>query len=114
MGALPVLSYARALHEAFQDWPSWVNTSLVDFVTVMNYSADPAEYERWNAVAKAKVTDVRKLYLGTPAYKLVQNPKIFETEWQACEKSGAALCAVFHYGSLLENSVLERPLLGER
>ncbi len=114
VSATGCMSYARALHEAFQDWPSWVNTSLVDFVTVMNYSADPAEYERWNAVAKAKVTDVRKLYLGTPAYKLVQNPKIFETEWQACEKSGAALCAVFHYGSLLENSVLERPLLGER
>ena len=105
------MSYARALHEAFQDWPSWVNTGLVDFVTVMNYSADPAEYARWSAVAVSKVLDPKKLYLGAPAYKLVKSPDIFEQEWRSCERSGAALCAVFHYGSLLENPELKKPLI---
>ena len=113
VSATGCMSYARALHEAFQDWPSWVNGGLVDFVTVMNYSKDPAEYARWNEVAKSKVTDFKKLYFGTPAYKLVRAPEIFETEWQSCEKSGAALCAVFHYGSFLENTALEKPLLRE-
>ncbi len=113
VSATGCMSYARALHEAFQDWPSWVNTGLVDFVTVMNYSADPEEYARWNAVALSKVSAPGKLYFGAPAYKLVKMTKVFKTEWQSCEKSGAALCAVFHYGSLLENVALEEPLLIE-
>ena len=113
VSATGCMSYARALQEAFQDWPSWVNTGLVDFVTVMNYSADPEEYTRWNAVAVSKVSDPKKLYLGAPAYKFVRFPEIFGKEWQSCEKSGAALCAVFHYGSLLENSALEKPLLSQ-
>ena len=113
VSATGCMSYDRAFHEAFQDWPSWVNRGLVDFVTVMNYSADPAEYERWNGVAKSKVSGLKRLYLGVGAYKLVRLPDIFAKEWQSCEKSGAALCAVFHYGSILENAALEKPLLGE-
>ena len=110
VSATGCMSYVRALYEAFQDWPSWANSGLVDFVTVMNYSPDPAEYERWNEVAKAKVSDRTRLYLGIGAYKLVRSPEIFEKEFRSCEESGSGLCAVFHYGSLLENPVLERPL----
>ncbi len=113
VSATGCMSYARALHEAFQDWPSWANRGLVDFVTVMNYSKDPAEYERWNGVAKAKVPDLNRLYLGVGAYKLVRSPEIFEKEFRSCEDSGSRLCAVFHYGSLLENAVLEGPLLSQ-
>lgn len=112
ISATGCMSYARALHEAFQDWPSWVNSGLVDFVTVMNYSPDPEEYDRWSNVAKTKVTDLRKLYLGVGAYKLVRLPEIFKKEWQFCEQSGSGLCAVFHYGSLFENAALQEPLLG--
>jgi uncharacterized lipoprotein YddW (UPF0748 family) len=114
VSATGCMSYARALHEAFQDWPSWVNKGLVDFVTVMNYSADPEEYARWNSVALGKVSAPGKLYFGVPAYKLVKTPEVFRTEWRSCETSGAALCAVFHFGSVLENPVLERPLFEQR
>ena len=113
VSATGCMSYARALLEAFQDWPSWVNSGLVDFVTVMNYSPDPAEYERWNGIAKAKVPDLKRLYFGVGAYKLVRSPEVFEREFQSCEESGSDLCAVFHYGSLLENPVLEKPLLSQ-
>lgn len=113
VSATGCMSYARALHEAFQDWPSWLNTGLVDFVTVMNYSADPEEYARWNEVARSKVKDPGKLYFGVGAYKLLKTPEIFGEEWRSCETSGTALCAVFHYGSLLENPALEKPLFSE-
>jgi uncharacterized lipoprotein YddW (UPF0748 family) len=111
VSATGCMSYARALHEAFQDWPSWANSGLVDFVTVMNYSPDPAEYERWSEVVKAKVSDRARWYLGVGAYKLARLPEIFGREFRVCEKSGSGLCAVFHYGSLLENPALEKPLL---
>ncbi len=105
------MSYSRALYEAFQDWPSWINTGVVDFVTVMNYSADPGEYGRWNAVAQSKVTDLHKLYFGVGAYKLLKLPGIFKKEFQSCEASGAGLCAVFHYGSLLEAPELQKTVI---
>ncbi len=113
VSATGCMPYVRALDESFQDWPGWLNGGLVDFVTVMNYSPDLTEYERWNAVAKSKVSDLSKLYLGVGAYKLVYSPGTFEKEFRSCEQSGASLCAVFHYGSLLENHALERPLLNE-
>jgi len=113
VSATGCMSYVRALHEAFQDWPSWVNSGLVDFVTVMNYSPDPVEYERWSGVAKEKVTDCARLYSGVGAYKLVRSPEIFEKEFRCCEGSGIGLCAVFHYGSLLENPSLEGPLFSQ-
>ena len=111
VSATGCMSYERALYEAFQDWPSWVNGGLIDFVTVMNYSPDPAEYARWNRVAKSKVRNPQKLYFGVGAYKLLKSPEIFGEEWRSCEDSGNALCAVFHYGSLLENPALEKPVL---
>ena len=111
ISATGCMSYARALDEAFQDWPSWVNGGLVDFVTLMNYSPDPEEYERWNAFARRKVTDPSKLYLGVGAYKLVYSSEIFKEEFRSCEGTGAPFCVVFHYGSLLENHALEKPLL---
>ena len=111
VSATGCMSYARALQEAFQDWPSWVNTGLVDFVTVMNYSKDPDEYERWNGVAKSKVSTPHRLYFGVGAYKLGHSPEIFEKEFRSCEESGGGLCAIFHYGSLLDSPALEKPLL---
>ncbi|MFH1799343.1 MAG: family 10 glycosylhydrolase [Candidatus Omnitrophota bacterium] len=111
VSATGCMSYVRALHEAFQDWPSWVNSGLVDFVTVMNYSPDPAEYEQWTGVAKDKVSDRTRLYMGVGVYKLVHAPEVFEKEFRSCAESGIGLCAVFHYGSLLENPALEKPLL---
>lgn len=110
VSATGCMSYARALFEAFQDWPSWVNSGLVDFVTVMNYSPDPVEYGKWTEVAKAKVKDLRRMYQGVGAYKLVRSPEIFEKEFQICEEAKIGLCAVFHYGSILENPELGRPL----
>ncbi len=105
------MSYTRALYEAFQDWPSWVNAGLVDFVTVMNYSADPEEYERWNSLVRSKVTDLHKLNFGVGAYKLLRSPGIFTKEFRSCEETGQGLCAVFHYGSLLENPALAEVLV---
>ena len=108
-GCMP---YIRAYHEAFQDWSTWVDSGLVDFVTVMNYSADPLEYARWNETIKSKVIDSGKLKMTVGAYKFIKTPKIFEEELRICEKSDQT-CAIFHYGSLLENSRLYNSLLSQ-
>lgn len=105
-GCMP---YSRAYHEAFQDWAAWVNEGIVDFVVSMNYSGDPKEYERWNKSLRTKVEDFSKVKLGVGAYKLTHFPDMFKEQLRSCEASGA-MCAIFHYGSLRDNTALEEVL----
>jgi uncharacterized lipoprotein YddW (UPF0748 family) len=108
------MPYARAFHEAFQDWPSWLDRGLVDFVTIMDYSPTPAEYESWITDAKKKKQKLKKVNIGIGAYKLVNFPHLFEQEFRICENIGGRACVVFHYGSLLENPELKGPLIRDR
>lgn len=104
-GCMP---YARAYYEAFQDWPSWLERGLVDFVTAMNYSVIPDEYAKRNEAIKAKTRQFHKVFLGVGAYKSASTVSVFEEEFYSCEQSGARGCVFFHYGSFLENSTLEK------
>jgi len=114
ISATGCMPYSRAYLEAFQDWPSWLERHLVDFITVMSYSPDPAELKRWITTAKSKTADFRKVTIGLGAYKLVRSPGAFEREFRDCEKAGAGGCAIFHYGSLLKNAALGDFLAGGR
>ncbi|MBF0504981.1 MAG: family 10 glycosylhydrolase [Candidatus Omnitrophica bacterium] len=107
-GCMP---YVRAFDEAYQDWPSWLSSGLVDFVTIMNYSVDPKQFERWIAQIKTKTRDFSKVKIAVGAYKLVHTPGIFKQEFLLCEKMGSS-CVIFHYGSLLENPNLHMFLTG--
>jgi uncharacterized lipoprotein YddW (UPF0748 family) len=109
-GCLP---YVRAYYEAYQDWPSWLSQGLVDFVTIMDYSVDLKEFERWIITVKEKTTDFSKVKISVGAYKLVHSPEVFEREFRSCEKMGTT-CAVFHYGSVLENPALDVFLTGRK
>ncbi len=105
VSATGCMPYVRAYYEAYQDWPSWVNSGLIDFVTLMDYSPDPGEFKRWLAVAKEKVRDLSKVKVGVGAYKLVHSPKNFDREVHSLEELSMT-GAIFHYGSLLENPEL--------
>jgi uncharacterized lipoprotein YddW (UPF0748 family)/peptidoglycan/xylan/chitin deacetylase (PgdA/CDA1 family) len=106
VSATGCMPYARAYHEAYQDWPSWVTRGLVDFVTIMDYSPDPDEFKRWLTVVKEKIPDFSRVRIGVGAYKLVRAPEIFDQEIRCVEALGTT-GAVFHYGNLLENPKLK-------
>ncbi|HNX69379.1 MAG TPA: family 10 glycosylhydrolase [Candidatus Omnitrophota bacterium] len=115
VSATGCMPYARARHEAFQDWPSWIDRGIVDFITLMNYSPEPAQFERWNKQAKSKTIFAAKVNVGVGAYKLVQSPEVFSKEYRDCEDSAeGGACVVFHYGSLVEAPELAVPLLTDR
>ena len=101
------VSYVRAHDEAFQDWPSWLNSHLVDFVTIMDYPEDVPTFAKHITDARKRVKDFHKVNVALGAYKLVKAPDVFGHQWKVCETSGAGACVVFHYGSLLENAVLK-------
>ena len=106
--------YSRAYHEAFQDWGSWLDRGLVDFVTMMDYPTDVPEFENTIAGARKKTRDFGKVNIGIGAYKLTQAPGVFTGQLESCEKAGGRGCVVFHYGSLLENPALKDPLLTQK
>jgi uncharacterized lipoprotein YddW (UPF0748 family) len=108
------MSYSRAYHEAFQDWPSWVNTGLVEFVTVMSYPDNVEEFQKNIADAKKRVSDFKKIKLGVGAYKFTSNPITFIRQFDLCEKSGSGACAVFYYGSLLLHPALSASLTNSK
>lgn len=105
------MNYHRAREEAFQDWAVWANEGLVEFVTMMSYPPDVATLKKYIAEAKSKVGDFKKVNIGIGAYKLAKKPKIFNEQWQLCEKAEARSCVVFHYGDLVETPALAEPLL---
>ncbi len=105
------MSYARAYHEAFQDWPSWVNDGLVEFVSVMTYPDNVPDFVKQLAEARAHAGDFTKINICVGAYKFIKAPGIFADQFRLCETSGARACLVFYYGNLLENPVLAQSLI---
>jgi uncharacterized lipoprotein YddW (UPF0748 family) len=105
------MSYSRAYHEAFQDWPSWVETGLVEFVTVMSYPDNVEEFQKNIADAKKRVTDLKKISFGVGAYKFISTPITFTRQFDLCEQIPSRACAVFHYGSLVQSPALSAYLI---
>ena len=101
------VSYSRAVEEAFQDWPFWINSGVVEFVTMMNYPLDVATFKQNNAGFKPKVSDFSKVHIALGAYKLIHLPQELEKQYNECRQSGAGGCSIFYYGSLLENPALK-------
>ena len=106
--------YARAYYEAFQDWPSWIGSGLVDFVTLMTYPSEFGEFEKYVLEAKSKAPDMKKVIIAVGAYKLLSLPETFHRELSYCEAEKCKACAVLHYGSLLESPALGRELTGKQ
>jgi len=103
------MSWVRAYHEAFQDWPYWVNSGLIDFVTIMSYTPDLVEFEKWMKIAQDKTVDFSKVKIGVGAYKFVGSSRgfVLDQQFRRCEKTGNT-CVIFYYGSLLEDPALTR------
>ena len=113
VAAAGCVSYVRAYDEAFQDWPSWVNNGLVDFVVLMNYPIDLKEFERNSAEAKGKVNDFKKVKIAVGAYKLLKMPEMFAQQLLSAKNTDGGGRVVFHYGSLCDEPLLETVLVSD-
>lgn len=102
------VSYVRAHDEALQDWPRWLNDHVVEFVTMMSYPIEIADFEKNIIDFKKHVNDFKDVNIAVGAYKLVDHPDIFMKQFDVCQQAKARSCVVFHY-----SSVLESPSMGE-
>lgn len=103
--------YIRAYDEAFQDWPSWVNSGLIDFVTVMTYAQQEPEFGKMIADASVRVSDPKKMNIAVGAYQQIQTPDVFRRQLQLCQTEVSGSCVIFHYGSLLASPALKDTLI---
>ena len=97
-----LMPYVRAREEAFQDWREWVDTGLADFVTLMCYSDDVKQFEKYLKDAESQLPGLEKVNFAVGAYKLVKAPEVYEQEWEICEASSTRSCVALDYGSLLQ------------
>lgn len=98
--------FVRAYDEAFQDWPSWINQHIVDFVTIMSYPPDVLGFEKFLIDAKKRTSTFRKVNIAVGAYKKEHSINVFAEDFKFCEHANAGACVIFHYGSLLKKPVL--------
>jgi len=102
--------FVRAYKEAFQDWPLWLNSGLVDFVTLMTYPPGFDEFEKYVREARSKVPSLKNVIIAVGAYKHVRSPQTFIRQFRYCESQKCKACAVLHYATLLEGPELGRAL----
>lgn len=107
-------SFTRAFAEAFQDWPKWINTGLVDFVTLMSYPDNLETFVKNVDEARSKAHDPRQLNVAVPAYKLEHAPDVFGQQFDYCEDSDVRQCVVFHYGSIQDSAALGQILIDQK
>ena len=109
-GCMP---YHRALSEAFQNWPFWLDSGLVDFVTVMNYADNQVAFQHAIDMIKTKVVHFMKVKIAVGAYKFMQTPEIFAQEFDYCKTLGNS-CVIFHYGNFINNVGLTDYIAGSK
>lgn len=95
------LSYARAVDEAMQDWPMWLNKNIVDFVTVMNYPDDAFTYQKNIDDIKPLIRDFKKVFMAVGLYKHLDEPEIFIEQFNVCEHANPGACVLFHYNNFV-------------
>lgn len=101
------VSYMRAMEEAFQDWPRWVNSGVIDFVTVMSYPPDLPAFEKNITEVKAHVKDLSKANIAVGAYKFLDKPASFKEQYDVCKALSLRGCSIFHYSNFIDHQELK-------
>ena len=101
-----LMPYSRASLESHQDWKFWLDSGLVDFVTLMCYTRDMEAFEKYLKDAQKRTGRLQRVNIAVGAYKLHDDPAMFERQFAACEEAAPRGCVVLDYGDLVENPAL--------
>lgn len=100
--------YPSCVDAVGQDWESWLNIGLVDYVVPMNYTEEPAKYGEW----LANQTRTRKLALKvvsgigvTAAESRLDAAQVID-QIQAARRAGSAGFALFDLDTTLRQEIL--------
>ena len=98
VAVLPSREKARSV--AFQDWPLWVRKGLVDYVVLMNYSADASLVRKRTRSAVSAAGGSRKVAVGLGAYKMLDDARALARQIVECLHEGVAGVVLFSYDNM--------------
>ena len=101
-----LMPYSRAFEEGSQDWRSWIQSGLIDFVTLMCYAKDEEGFKKYLEDSEKNLSGLKKANIAVGAYSQLHTPKVFGEQFKLCEDAHPRGCVVLHYGNLLEEPVL--------
>ncbi|MEI7900771.1 MAG: family 10 glycosylhydrolase [bacterium] len=106
--------YPSCLDAVGQDWESWINIGLVDYVTPMNYTEDMAVFNQWLAQQTRTRKQAMKIVPGigvTAAESRLDAAQVID-QIQAARHTGCPGFALFDLDTTLRQEVLPVLRLG--
>ena len=98
---------AVARESYFQDWPTWIQSDLVDFVVPMVYLEDPIRF----ALALQKIEDYvdqKRVYPGIGAYKILDRPEALTAQVLRSLEMGFSGVVFFEYRTMAQANLFSR------
>jgi uncharacterized lipoprotein YddW (UPF0748 family) len=100
--------YPSCVDAVGQDWESWVNVGLVDYVVPMNYTEDPAKFGEWLAHQTRTRKQAMNVVAGvgvTAAESRLDAAQVID-QIQAARRAGCAGFALFDLDTTLRQEIL--------
>ena len=100
--------YPSCLDAVGQDWESWINIGLVDYVTPMNYTEDMGKYNEWVGQQARTRKQAMKIVSGigvTAAESRLDSAQVID-QIQASRRAGCAGFALFDLDTTLRQEIL--------
>ena len=101
LSAAVIANQDRAVNRAFQDWPTWISSGLLDVVVPMNYTK---KLELFNRLSKAAVVSAKpkRIFMGIGAWLMRASPQTLITEGKGALSHGADGVTLFSYSNLFD------------
>jgi len=87
----------RARNEMAQDWPTWVERGMFNFMVPMNYTTDTKSLRRWLSRQEKIRAKQATFYSGLGSYMEKMTPKLLVKEISMVQKSGLPGFILFSY-----------------
>lgn len=100
--------YPSCVDAVGQDWESWLDVGLVDYVVPMNYTEDPAKFNEWVSQQTRVRKQALKVVAGigvTAAESRLDAAQVID-QIQAARRAGCAGFALFDLDTTLRQEVL--------
>ena len=106
--------YPQCVASVGQDWDSWLNAGLVDYIVPMNYTENKAKYEEFLAVQGALKSHARRTIggIGVTANESRLDARAVIDQIQLARRYGFAGVALFDLDVVLERQIFPYLTLG--
>ena len=103
-------NYYNAKFRWYQDWMSWIEENIIDFVIIKNFSSDLSEFNVNNKLISYKLDDYtkrEKIYIGLSAY---ESPSILSDKILLSRLQGYENFSIYEYDISIDSLKFYDPI----